>query len=123
MPKQAPNVLQQEFPIFSDWLYESVEHEPVADLVHQAVEFILSQFSDDPKQLEDIQVDASLDDLPIESHPITNLDISEEHAQRIRTSFQYILQFFLVEEPYRSKTHREHALKLFDTYGISLDVA
>lgn len=123
MPKEAPDIWRLEFSTLSDWLYETVEHEPVADFLHQAVDCFLSQFHDDnPKQLEDIQIEGSLDDLPMESQPITELDISEQHAQRLRNSVDYTLKFFLVEEPYRSKTHREHALKLLDTYGLSLDV-
>lgn len=122
LPKDAPDIWKLEFPTFSDWIHNSIDQEPIAELIHQMVECFLSQFDDNPKQLEDIQVEASLDDLPIESHPVNELDISEQHADQFRKSLRYMFKFFLADEPYRKKTHREHATKLFDMYGISMDV-
>ncbi|WP_207587163.1 hypothetical protein [Halomontanus rarus] len=123
LPEEALNIWDLEFPVFNDWLSEEVENEPLADFIKQLVEWWLSQFQDDPKRLEDIEVDASLDDLPIEEKPVEELDISKQHAKQLRISRDHVFQFFLGEEYYHNKAHQEQALKLFDRYGISLDVA
>jgi hypothetical protein len=84
---------------------------------------VLSQFGDeDPVELSEIRVEGSMDDLPIESQSFDELDVSEVQAQRIESSFKNILSYFLIEEPYRSSTHRRTARKQIESYGISVDL-
>ncbi len=120
LPKDVVDLWQQELPYFQDWVFENTENEIQAELVCRIMEWGLSQFGDeDPMELSDINVDGSLDDLPESEQPVQDMDLSDQHAKRMRTAWINILSFFLTEEPYRSKTHREQVGKTFETYGIS----
>ncbi|MDS0283987.1 AAA family ATPase [Haloarcula onubensis] len=108
---------------FSDWLLEEAENEPVAELLVQLIELMLSQFdSEDSMGLSDVQVDASVDDLPMESEPFSDVDLTDEQVKHLRQSVIYTFSFFFEEEPYQSEEHRQHAIKSFDRYGISPEV-
>lgn len=114
------SLFQAEQDRFSNWLLEEAENEPVAELIVQLIELILSQFdSEDSMGLSDVQVDASVDDLPMESEPFSDVDLTDEQANHLRQSVIYVFCFFFEEEPYRSEEHRQHAIKSFDRYGIS----
>jgi hypothetical protein len=120
---EAIALFQAEQDQFNSWLLEEAENKPVAELVVQLIELILSQFdSENSMELADIQVDASVDDLPMESEPFTNVDLTDNQVSHLRQSFIYIFSFFFEEEPYRSEEHRQHAIKSFDRYGISVEV-
>ncbi|MDS0255974.1 hypothetical protein [Haloarcula argentinensis] len=117
------SLFQAEQERFSDWLLEEAENEPVAELLVQLIELMLSQFdNEDSMGLSDVQVDASVADLPMESEPFSDIDLTDEQVSHLRQSVIYIFSFFFEEEPYRSEEHRQHAIKSFDRYGISVGV-
>jgi len=122
-PTDPATLWQLEYDTFSDWVYEICDNEYQAELIVQLVEWGLSQFDDDSMDLTDVRVDGSLDELPVDSQPMNDLNLAEEHVERLRRIGRNILCFFLIEEPYRSKTHQQQVIHLLDTYGISIDVA
>lgn len=113
--------LQLEHSRFSEWLLEETEDNPVAELISQFAAWFLSQFDDeDSMDLEEIQVEASLDDLPDQT--FEDMEISEEQAQHLHQGLQHMLSFFFEEEPHQTEEYRRYAQKTFQRYGISPEV-
>jgi len=116
------SLLKQERDRFRDWIFDELENDPTADLIVQLADWGLSQFDDEPMELSDVRVDASLDDLPEQSEPFAEFEMSEKHVDELQRSTFHILSFFFEQEPYQSEEHRRLAMKNFERYGISLSV-
>jgi len=122
-PARAIELFQTEHEAFSEWLLENAENELTANLLVQITDWALSQVGDDdPIELSEVRVEGSMDDLPIESQPFDELDVSEAQARHLENSLKNILSYFLIEEPYRSSTHRRQAHKQIESYGISYEL-
>ena len=115
-------LFKQERDSFREWLFTEVDNEPIAELTIQVADWGLSQVDEEPMELSDIQVDASLDDLPDQSEPFTEFEMSEEHVEELERSMVHILCFFFEHEPYKTEEHRRLTMKNFERYGISIPV-
>ena len=123
MPSEAVPLFRQEHELFGDWILESVDNQPQAQFVVKITEWLLSQLADDdPMHLSEVEVEGSMDDLPAEAQPFADLEMSEEFAKKVHQSRLHLLQYFLNQEPYCKKTHREHTRSQMDLVGISFEV-
>jgi len=120
LPQDVVNLWQRELSHFQKWIFENTENEIQAELVCHIIEWGLSQFGDEnPMVLSDINIEGSLDDIPEAEQAIQDMELSDQHAKRMQKAWLHVLRFFLTEEPYKTKTHRQQVNKTFEVYGIS----
>ncbi|KTG11484.1 hypothetical protein AUR64_04320 [Haloprofundus marisrubri] len=119
IPTEIVDLWQQELTSLTDWVISTVENEHQAQLITGILEWALSQFNEKPLTLEDVQIEGSIDDLPVEFQSVSTTDLSEEHAKRFQRLRIHCLRFFLIEEPYQSKVHREYLRNVVEVYGIT----
>lgn len=122
VPLDALELFKLEHENFSDWILDQTEEHPLARLTVQITEWGLSQFEEESIDLSEIRIEGDLDDIPTESQPFTEVELSERHAEHLMKSVKKLLAYFFIDEPFQSESFRHQFEKQMGIYGISIDV-
>lgn len=122
VPLDAAELFRLEHENFSEWILDQTDEHPLAKLTVQVTNWGLSQFEEEPIDLSEIQVEGDLDEIPTESQPFADVELSETHAERLNSSINNLLAYFFIDEPFQSESFRQQLEQQIELYGISTEI-
>ena len=122
VPLDSAKLFRLEHDNFSEWIISQTDKHPLAKLTVQLTDWALSQFEEEPIDLSEIEVEGDLDEIPTESQPFADIELSETHQERFTDSIYKLLAWFYIDEPHHSESFRKQVEQQIELYGISVDI-